>query len=76
MNINLTPICTTRRGWECVLARRADGACWVVVHDGLSEHEGPLRDNIDDAVDDVPGVVEHLEGLARFAKFYAMEGPN
>lgn len=78
---------TTDRGWELAVAERhADGACWAVIHDGLSEHEGPKRTRepagpvpvLDQAAQDALDLAQRLEGWGEVAKQdpSSAAGPN
>ena len=55
------------RGWRFYLARRGDGVCWAVVHDGLTAHEGPPRYESEFNGNDFNEVVWQLEAYARAA---------
>lgn len=59
----------TDRGWELAVAfRKADGACWAVICDGLSEHVGPNRPDPDAAAEDALGLAGELEYMGDLAK--------
>ncbi len=57
----------TQRGWELVLAVRLDGACWVIVDDGLTEHEGAVC-NEDDAMEAAVNLAIALERTGATAR--------
>ena len=74
--IRLERIGTTARGWECAVAHAAEGRYWVVIHDGLSTHEGVERPDPVTAAGDVHGLIVYLESLATAAQASATMGPN
>lgn len=55
------------RGWRCYKARRGDGVCWAVVHDGLTAHEGPPRWEDEFHGRDFNDLILQLEAYARAA---------
>ena len=70
-DVKLTPVDVKPdpdRGWHFYLARRRDGVCWAVVHDGLTAHEGPPRwEDEFNQHHDFRDVVSQLEAQAKLA---------
>lgn len=54
--------------WRYYKARRGDGVCWAVVHDGLTAHEGPLRFEDEFHGSDFSAIVSQLIGHALAAR--------
>lgn len=65
-------IATTTRGWELAIAfRKADGAFWAVVNDGLTLHEGDPLETPHEAEADVLGLAGELEVAGQETKQHA-----
>ena len=57
------------RDWRFFKARRGDGVCWAVVHDGLTAHEGPPRYEDEFTGRDFADVVAQLEAYIHLASY-------
>ena len=71
-------VATTARGWDC-LVRVQFGSARAVIWDGASEHRGPVHagtDAVDQAHEDLLGLVHQLEGLIIAARQSATAGVN